>query len=69
MGRAHGSVNLAAETAATACMLVDTGATFSVISEALPRTVGIEAFPAFCYDAGERRASQAAGGAGNDPDR
>jgi predicted aspartyl protease len=40
-GHIHQRVRVAAETTATVSMLVDTGATFSVIPEALARAVGV----------------------------
>lgn len=42
MGHIHQRVKLSADKAATVLMLVDTGATFSVIPEALARAVGIK---------------------------
>ena len=42
VGHVHQRVRLSAEKAVTVRMLVDTGATFSVISEALARAVGIK---------------------------
>jgi clan AA aspartic protease len=42
MGHVHQRVTVSAEKTATVSMLVDTGATFSVIPEALARTVGIK---------------------------
>ena len=42
MGHVHQRVRLSAEKAVTVRMLVDTGATFSVISQALARAVGIK---------------------------
>jgi len=42
MGHIHQRVKLSAEKAVTVRMLVDTGATFSVIPEALARAVGIK---------------------------
>ncbi len=42
MGHVHQRVKLSAERAVTVRMLVDTGATFSVIPEALARAVGIK---------------------------
>ena len=42
MGPVHQRVTLSAEKAVTVRMLVDTGATFSVIPEALARAVGIQ---------------------------
>jgi clan AA aspartic protease len=41
MGHLHQDVKLTGNKAVTVRMLVDTGATFSMISEALARTVGI----------------------------
>ena len=41
MGHVHQRVKLSAEKAVTVRMLVDTGATFSVIPEMLARAVGI----------------------------
>jgi clan AA aspartic protease len=42
VGHVHQRVKLSAEKAVTVRMLVDTGATFSVIPEALARAVGIK---------------------------
>ena len=42
VGHVHQRVRLSAEKAVTVRMLVDTGATFSVISEALARAIGIK---------------------------
>jgi predicted aspartyl protease len=42
MGHIHQSVRLSAEKTATVSMLVDTGATFSVIPDALARAVGVK---------------------------
>ena len=42
MGLIHQRVELSADKAVTVRMLVDTGATFSLIPEALARTVGIK---------------------------
>jgi clan AA aspartic protease len=42
MGHVHQRVTVSAEKTATVSMLVDTGATFSAIPEALARTVGIK---------------------------
>jgi len=42
MGHVHQRVKLSAEKTATVRMLVDTGATFSVIPESLARAVGIK---------------------------
>ena len=42
MGHVHQRVKVSAEKTATVRMLVDTGATFSVIPEALARAVGIK---------------------------
>jgi clan AA aspartic protease len=42
MGHVHQRVTVSAEKTATVSMLVDTGATFSVIPEALARAVGIK---------------------------
>jgi clan AA aspartic protease len=41
MGQFHQSVTLSGDKVVTVQMLVDTGATYSVISEALARTIGI----------------------------
>jgi clan AA aspartic protease len=45
MGHIHQCVRLSAEKTATVSMLVDTGATFSVIPEALARAVGVKRLP------------------------
>jgi clan AA aspartic protease len=42
MGHIHQRVEISAEKSATVSMLVDTGATFSLIPEALARAVGIK---------------------------
>lgn len=42
MGHIHQRVKLSAEKAVTVRMLVDTGATFAVIPEALARAVGVK---------------------------
>ena len=42
MGHVHQRVRLSAEKAVTVHMLVDTGATFSVIPEALARALGVK---------------------------
>lgn len=42
MGHIHQRVKLSADKTVTVSMLVDTGATFSVIPEALARTIGIK---------------------------
>jgi clan AA aspartic protease len=45
VGHVHQSVKLSAEKTVTVRMLVDTGATFSVIPEALASAVGIKRLP------------------------
>ena len=42
MGHVHHSVKMSAEKATTVRMLVDTGATFSVIPDALARAIGVK---------------------------
>jgi clan AA aspartic protease len=44
MGHLHQRVRLLAEKATTVNMLVDTGATYSVIPEALARAIGVKRF-------------------------
>jgi predicted aspartyl protease len=45
MGHVHQRVKLSAERTVTVRMLVDTGATYSVIPESLARAVGIKRLP------------------------
>jgi aspartyl protease family protein len=63
MGHIHRRVEVSAEKSATVSMLVDTGATFSLIPEALARAVGIKCLrrPVAVTSADGRRVRLAAG--------